>query len=245
MKISAYFKPQWLLTILTLMALASFLTLGLWQLRRSEEKQALLDQRERQAQAAEIRLDGNQLSIDSLRYRPVIVSGKWDPHHQFLLDYRMHQGKVGYEVLTPLEIQGRNQVILVNRGWVPALPDRRQLPRIEIARHPVTVRGIVDHFPQYGMTLKGMDVPTETWPAVVQQLDPKVVSKKLGKPVLPYQILMDPTLPEGYVREWALSHIKPERHTAYALQWFTFAVIALGLWVWHGLKRARNQDNGR
>ena len=243
MKISAYFKPQWLPTILTLLAVALFIQLGLWQLRRSAEKQALLDQREKLVQEAEIHLDGKQLSIESLRYRPVMVTGIWDPDHQFLLDNRMHQGKVGYEVLTPLEILGSDRVVMVNRGWVPASPDRRQLPPIKMERRPVTIHGIVDHFPRYGMTLKGMDIPSETWPAVVQQADPKIISQRLGKPVLPYQILMRPDQPEGFVRDWTLSHVKPEKHTAYALQWFSFAAIAFGLWGWHGWKRAGIQKN--
>ncbi len=231
------FKPDFTITLLTVAAVLLFLILGNWQLRRAAEKQALLDLQARQLQLPPIRLQGRASLAQLGRYRRVVVTGTWDPDHQFLLDGRIHRGRAGYEVLTPLQLEG-DGVILVNRGWVPASGDRRRLPVVTVVKRRVTVRGRVDRFPQAGMDLAGMRQPTAGWPAVVQVLEPRIAAERLERTVADYQIKMDADLPEGYLRDWRMAHVRPERHVGYALQWFSFAAIALGLWIWHGVKRA-------
>jgi len=236
-----YFKAGWIQTALTLASVFLFCSLGIWQLRRADEKQALLDLQQHQQQLSPHRLRGNE-TLESLgRYRRVIARGEWDPDHQILLDNRSYQGKVGYEVLTPLEIGG-GRVVLVNRGWVPIGADRSTLPDVTLARREVEILGRVDHFPRMGMYLVGMRKLTPGWPAVVTEVDPGIVAARLKRKVKDFQIKMDPQSPEGFVREWKLDYLKPERHLGYALQWFTFAAIAFALWVWFGVKRAREDD---
>lgn len=236
----ALFKPKWTLTVLTVAAVLLFLLLAQWQVRRAEEKQALLRLNARQLQAPVLTLRGDERLVeDRLRYRSVIVTGVWDGDHQFLLDNRIWHGRVGYEVLTPLEIEGARQVVLVNRGWVATSGDRTHLPEVFLPRERVTVSGMVDRFPEPGMHLKGMEIPTDGWPAVVQQIDPGVISELLGRSILDFQIKMAPHAAGGYVREWQLDFIDPHRNLGYALQWAAFALISVGLWVWHGCKRAR------
>lgn len=234
------FKPKWTLTISTAMAILMFLFLAKWQLHRAEEKEALLRLNVRRLQAPVVVLRGDEhLTEDRLRYRSVIVTGVWDGDHQFLLDNRTWHGRVGYEVLTPLEIDKSGRMVLVNRGWVAASGDRKRLPEISLPRKQATIRGMVDRFPEPGMYLKGMEIPTDGWPAVVQQLNAEVIGQRLGRPILDFQIKMAPEAADGYVREWQLDFIDPRRNFGYALQWASFALIVLGLWVWHGLKRAR------
>lgn len=236
---SVFFKPKWSLTISTLTAVLLFLFLAQWQVRRAEEKRALLELHSRQLQAPALVLRGDERLVeDRLRYRSVIVTGVWDGDHQLLLDNRIWHGRVGYEVLTPLEIEGARKLVLVNRGWVAASADRSQLPEVSLPRQQVKVRGMVDRFPDPGMVIKGMEIPTEGWPAVVEQVNPKVISGLLGREVMDFQIKMAPGLADGYTREWRLDHVDPRRNLSYALQWASFALIALWLWIWHGLKRA-------
>ncbi|WP_022948069.1 SURF1 family protein [Methylohalobius crimeensis] len=238
-----YFKPKWTLTALTVVAVGLFLLLARWQVHRAEEKQSLLDMNERRRQASAMVLSGDeQLTRNRLRYRKVIVSGVWDSAHQILLDNRTRGGRVGYEVLTPLKIEDSRQTVLVNRGWVPLRRDRSQLPDVSLANEPVTVRGMADHFSKPGMSLEGMETPTEGWPAVVQHINPEIIAERLGQPILDFQIKMAPELPDGYLREWRLDHIRPHTSWGYAVQWAAFALIVLGLWIRHGLKRARDMQ---
>ncbi|GAB6066728.1 hypothetical protein JCM13664_00460 [Methylothermus subterraneus] len=237
-----YFKPKWTLTFLTALAILAFLSLARWQWHRAEEKQALLRLYAKEREAPTLYLGGEERlenEAGRLRYRSVTVTGVWDGGHSLLLDNRTWRGTVGYEVLTPLEIEGGLQVVLVNRGWVAAGSDRTRLPEVTLPRKRATIHGMVDRFPSPGMYLQGMEIPTEGWPAVVQRIDPKVISQRLGREVLDFQIKLAPDQEDGYVREWRLDFIDPHRNRGYALQWASFALIALGLWIRHGFKRGR------
>ena len=76
---------------------------------------------------------------ESLRFREAELRGEYVPGRQFLLDNMVHDGVAGYHVLTPWRADGGGWV-LVNRGWVPAHPDRAVLPSVALDASPVTVR---------------------------------------------------------------------------------------------------------
>ncbi|MDV3243400.1 MAG: SURF1 family protein, partial [Methylocaldum sp.] len=54
--------------------------------------------------------------------------------------------------------------------------------------------------------------------------------------VLPYQVLADETVAEAYIRDWKQVRLDPGKNQGYALQWFLFALVALVLYVRHGIK---------
>ncbi len=231
------FKPGWGISVVFLLVATLFVNLGFWQLHRAAEKRGLMDLREDRGRDEPVRLDGSVADLETLRYRRVAVAGEYDAAHQFLLDNRHHGQQPGYEVLTPLRIAGTGMAVLVNRGWVPLGADRSHLPDLSLAV-PVGVRltGVVEHFPGVGFKLRGAEVPGPGWPSVVQLAEPERLAERLGYKVLPYQVLLDETAGEGYVRAWRETRLTPEKNLGYALQWFLFAVVAAVLYVRHGLK---------
>ncbi len=231
------FKPGWGISVVFLLVATLFVNLGFWQLRRAEEKQGLMDLREARNQDDPVRLDGAVADLETLRYRRVAVAGQYDAAHQFLLDNRHHGQQPGYEVLTPLRIAGAGTAVLVNRGWVPLGADRNHLPDLGLAA-PVDVRltGVVEHFPGVGFKLRGAEVPGPGWPSVVQVAEPERLAERLGYKLLPYQVLLDETAGEGYVRAWRENRQTPEKNQGYALQRFMFALVAALLYARHGLK---------
>ncbi|MGZ8216508.1 SURF1 family protein [Methylomagnum sp.] len=230
------FKPHWKASLGFLAVLAVFVNLGLWQLRRADEKTALMDARELRGQDAPVRLSGAEASPDDLRYRRVVVSGEYDAAHQFLVDNQIHEQRPGYHVLTPLRLEGGNAAVLVNRGWVPVGADRTRLPAVALQATHAEISGVADHFPGVGLKLKGAEIPAPGWPAVVQLPEPAPLAERLGYPVLPYQVLLDPSADEGYVRAWREVRLTPEKNRGYALQWFLFALVATIIYLRHGLK---------
>ena len=111
----------------------AFVSLGLWQWNKAavkEARQTLLDARSHEPGIA---LPTEIVDPESLRYRRVVVRGTYDPAHQILIDNRVHQERAGYHVVTPFRVaaNGTPLLVLVNRGWIPAAPDRRSLPTIE------------------------------------------------------------------------------------------------------------------
>ncbi|MGR9115704.1 MAG: SURF1 family protein [Gammaproteobacteria bacterium] len=221
---------------LSLMILLVFL--GNWQLSRSEEKTALLAQQEQSANAPSVKLDLDREDvIANMRYRPVEAKGRFDTEHQFLLDNQIRHGKPGYFVMTPLMPEGSSQAVLINRGWVALNIDRKVLPDISLQEQQVEVRGRVNQFPGIGLKLPGAEIPTDTWPAVVQVIDSAVLSEKLGYPLAPFQIELDQNSNHGYLREWTINTtIPPEKHVAYAMQWFGLALALTVLFFWYACK---------
>jgi surfeit locus 1 family protein len=230
------FKPGWKVSVAFIAVLVLFIGLGCWQLQRAAEKKALMAARELRSQEPPLRLTGAEADPDGLRYHRVQVTGDYDSEHQFLVDNQVHDSQPGYHVLTPLRISGSNKAVLVNRGWVPLGARRTELPEISIRNVHVQVSGAIDHFHRTGLTLEGAEVPGPGWPSVVQWPVPERLAERLGYPLLPYQVLLDPSESGGYVRVWHEARLAPEKNQGYALQWFLFAAVAAILYVRYGLK---------
>lgn len=230
------FKPGWKISVGFLVVFGLFVRLGLWQIHRADEKQALIDARAERSRDIAIELTGREASLEDLRYRRVVVAGRYDADHQFLLDNQINGQQLGFHVLTPLQIADSDRAVLVNRGWRPWGADRERAPDLGIGRVDVRIAGMVERFPAVGLKLKGADIPSPGWPSVVQVAEPERLAERLGYPVLPYQVLLDPTAADGYARDWTVTPLNPDTNRGYALQWFLFAAVAAVLYIRYGFK---------
>lgn len=218
--------------------------LGFWQLGRAQEKEELLLMQQQRMSDNPLRLAaGDAVDPEALRFRTVIVTGQYQSDRQFLLDNQVHNGRPGYFVLTPFSIDHQEQQLLVNRGWVPADADRSVMPAIGMPPDTgtITLSGHINHFPAVGIKLAGAEIPTEGWPARVHVVDIQVLSKRLGKPLYDFQLQLDAAQAYGFVREWKTAvALSPEKHRAYAWQWFGLALTLTILFVWYSFKIERH-----
>jgi surfeit locus 1 family protein len=250
MRIGSYdFRPSLWPSLVTLVLLPILIGLGKWQLDRAAWKQALID-----AHAARIAEPARPLrdvlteSPAEQKYRQVMAQGAYDLDHQLLLDNQVHEGMVGYHVLTPLRLDGMgtgNDWVLVNRGWVPMGATRSQLPPVPGPAGPVTVRAMVRLPPDKIFRLEAVEEPISGWPQVIQQVEIGPIEKRLGHRLLPLVLLLDPNDTGGFVRDWKPVYgITPDRHRAYAAQWFTLALVLLMIYVGVNTRR-RGPETGR
>lgn len=202
-----------------------FVMAGSWQWRRAAESRANLVRFAAGAQAAPLETLPREIA-EAERFRRVEVGGEYVPEPQFLLDNMLHDGAAGYHVLTALRVAGLREHVLVNRGWVPADLDRAVLPTITVAAGARRVTGRIERLPRAGLRLGAVE-PTEGAVAVVQFPTADELAGGLGEPVLGYQLLLDPDEPDGFVRDWRAPGLAPERHLAYAGQWWLFAAGVL------------------
>jgi surfeit locus 1 family protein len=233
------FKPGWIASLGCLLFVFLFISLGFWQLHRADEKKAFMNLQAQRAEEPPLALGDRESNMEEMRYRRVSAIGEYDVNHQFLLDNQIHGQTPGYHVLTPLRMMDSSLAILVNRGWIPVGSDRTQHPALTIQNTHVEIFGMADRFPRVGLILQGAEIPTPGWPAVIQIVDPERIGERLGYPVLPYQVLLDATSAEGYGRDWKPVDLAPEKNLGYALQWFLFAITAVVLYLWWGLKTSR------
>jgi surfeit locus 1 family protein len=218
------FAPRLPSTLLTAAAVALFVSLGAWQLGRAGAKRALAADFAAGGPAVEWR----QLPLDAPRYQRVTLRGRYDAAHQFLLDNMSHESVAGMQVLTPLVLDDGSAVI-VNRGWVPWGPTRSRLPEVAVDGEKRTVVGRLDELPKPGIWLKAPSAPG--WPRLVQYPRMEELAVDLGRELAPRQVLLDPAVPDGYVRDWVVPGTPADRHLGYAVQWFAFAAVAAAIWL--------------
>jgi surfeit locus 1 family protein len=215
--------------------LALFISLGMWQLRRAEQRAAVYEgfAISDELPAFSIAADGRDLKEH--RYRWMELRGRYSSSKQLLLDSMTYQGQAGYHVLTPFLPMNGSRWVLVNRGWVKADPNRQVLPQIDVSEMVQVVRGRIDTLPQPGFGLGPM-IESDGWPQVVLFPTFEELEERFGESFFRYQLLLDSEAPEGFVREWQLRVLPPERHVGYAIQWFSFAVVLAVMSVVLGLR---------
>jgi surfeit locus 1 family protein len=216
--------------------------LGQWQWHRAAEKRLI--QQEFAAALMHRQPLGSHATATLPRYAQVEVLGSYDGAHQFLLDNRTRDGQVGYEVLTPLRLTD-GRWLLVNRGWIP-LVDRQRATLPDVALPPSageqSVSGLLDELPVAGVAA-GRVAPSKVadapWPRLTSFPQASDVAAALGQPVEARQLLLLASEPGGFARNWqpASASFPPERHLAYAVQWWSLAGLAAVLYVVLNLKR--------
>lgn len=233
------FKPQLVPTLLVLPLMALLIWLSHWQYQRGQEKALLIAQFHHHSElSSELPKD-----LAKARYSRVKLTGDWDVEHQLLLDNMTHAGQVGYRVWCPVKLAD-NQWVLVDRGFVAGNPDRQQLPDVSI---PESKRGansgfigIVDALPQPGVSV----TPSHEvgWPRRLNYPTQAELTTVLGHPVAPLLVLLDPTEPDGFVREWRPGGLPPERHYGYAMQWGLLALTLLIGFIYTQFKTVKATD---
>lgn len=118
-------RPRWILSHLFVLAVVvAFVSAGLWQLRRLDERRdrnaVAMERTEDPVVAVEQLLDPGATTADVTAnvFRRVEAEGAYVPAEQVLVRNRTLGGSPGYWVLTPLELED-GRAVVVNRGWVP------------------------------------------------------------------------------------------------------------------------------
>lgn len=232
------FRPGLMATLATVLLLPLLLGLGAWQLQRGEQKAALQAQWEAQAALPPLHIGpGDQPDLHIAPGRHLLVRGDWDTRRQILLDNQVVGGQAGYQVYTPLHLAD-GHAVLVNRGWLPGGARRDVAPDVRLAARAALVAGSAAPPPSSGpLARQALDTTLGDGLLRVQQLDIDDLSQRLGLTLEPWTLRLDPAAPDGYVRHWQTSGLGSERHLAYAVQWFLFAVLLVGLYVGLNLRR--------
>lgn len=212
----------------TVLAIGSLVKLGFWQLERAAEKQQLFDDFARAKQNADAALIPNlPTDVSALaRYSPVQVEGKFHTTY-LLLDNQVFQGQVGYQVIGLLEVPTTTALQPVNLGWVAAGYDRAQVPQLTLPSDTVNVVGWWYQPSESGVTLTKQWVEPFDHALRIQKPQFTQVAEALDRDITPALILLAETASFGWPRDWQPAVMPPEKHQAYALQWFSLAIAAV------------------
>ncbi len=229
------------MTLLTALGLVIFISLGMWQLDRAAFKEALKYRFETRL-ATDFRLfDASEPLID-IEYRKLILRGRYDISRSILLDNQLLQGRAGYHVLSPFLLSGSEKIVLVDRGWVAQGPSRDTLPAIKIPPVMDSARGIASVPDMTGFRLGEVSLQ-ETWPQMIPFIDIDTMQSQFDNRLLPLVLWLAPEQPGYYQRRWNPAWEDPERSRAYAVQWFSFALIAGVLFIVLNLRKKRVRND--
>ena len=239
------FRPGWLPSVLVLLLFPCLIALGFWQLERAEEKRELLAAHQAQQLAAPISIAELERQSNPA-YQRVQLQGFFDARHTLLLDNRTRDGKVGVEVLQPFYDQASGLWLLLNRGWFPRGRSRDQLPEIPALPETLSVAGRSYVYSDKVFTLAEDDLSQPSWPLRVQRVDMARLGQLLGIELAPFEVRAEPGEPletgAQMVRDWTGSMMTPDRHRAYALQWFAMAAALVILLVLAAWRQRRQSD---
>lgn len=206
------------------------LWLGLWQLDRRAERRANNALIEQRTMMEPIQLTGQELDPLANEYRRATVTGVFDNAHSVLLRNRSLNGVPGMHLLTPLRIEGSDQAVLINRGWIPLeVATEAERPLFDVAG-TVEVEGYVRAPRSVVSSFAPQDRPPENgrldvwfWPDVPR------ISEQVPYPLVSFYVEAERTA--GQTAE--LPRPQPQLdlsegpHLGYAIQWFSFMIILI------------------
>ena len=175
----------------------------------------------------------------SLRYARVIARGQYEPEFEILLDNQVYKGQAGYDVITPLHINGSSVRILVNRGWVAAGENRNILPVIDTPKGEIEVAGIAqDPYGKFFELSKPADIKQGEWQIVWQNLDMKRYANAVNFTLQPVMILLDAASTSGgFVRVWPKPELGIEVNRGYAIQWYLMSITLIIIYLVTNFKK--------
>ncbi len=128
-------------------------------------------------------------------------------------------------------------ILLVNRGWVAQGASRADLPELKAPLLESVIRGILVKPDNSGYRLGEVDLGSD-WPQVIPFIDMDALQAQFPGALLPVILWLAPEVEGNYVREWIPVWADPEKSRAYAVQWFSFAAIAVLLFFILNLRKS-------
>ena len=212
-----------------------FLYLGYWQLQRAEEKRLLQAEYDARANGPAVQVERRLQRAEALQFYLVVAKGYYETAYQILIDNRVHQGRVGYHVITPLRLQDSEVRLLVNRGWIALGDSRERLPVIQTPAELQQITGVATVPAEKFFTLAQ---PQPGWQRVWQNMDMARYAEIVPFPVQPVVVLLDPgSAAGGFVRDWSRLDAGISVHQGYAFQWFMLAAALSTIYLFLSLRR--------
>ena len=236
--------PRWLGAMaLTLAAMVVMVLLGNWQLHRYQERSAINHRIDTADSLPAVPLASvlakpaaagtpGAFPGEDKAWTKVTVTGRFDPEHEVQARGRSVNGAVGFEILTPL-VLADGTAVLVDRGWVPS------------ANGDAVSAPVSSPAPAGEVTIVGQLHLSESRPSAVSERDGRLDTRRVSLGRLAEKIphplygayVLDSDPKPGYSRI-PIEHEDSWQNGGYAVQWWLFAVTALGVFIWYARKEA-------
>jgi len=212
------------LLVLVVCLVIAFVNLGQWQLRRLDERRgdnAIVVAHEDAAVRPYEAVFDHPI-VDADEWQRVSVTGTFLPEHQLVVRYRSNVGTVGYEVVVPLRATD-GRTVLINRGFIKR-PAGQDFPA-SVAPPPTGQVSIVGHVRR---NEQGRDTAITPAGGSVMLINSDAIAAASGLTLVNGSIgVLEMTPAQQGFEPVATPPLDEGPHLSYALQWFTFSLIAL------------------
>lgn len=234
------FSPRWWwVTLLVLAGIAVLVSLGNWQLDRLAQRRAANDVLRAQLAAEPVNLNDPELDVEALATmadRAATVTGEFDFSQQLWLKLQNFAGQAGGHLVAPLRIAGREEAVLIDRGWVPYEDvDPARWAQYDEAGE-VTISGVIQES-DASERATAPEGQSREW----FRLDVETIGQRLPYDLLPVYLLQtDDDGGAPPLREQPEVDLSEGPHLSYAIQWYTFALM-LGVGYFFYVRREESR----
>lgn len=235
----------WSFVLFMLALTGLFVWLGVWQVERLAEKEALIAEVDRQLTQQPYDLppadQWSAIDLDTYAYHPLTVTGRYAYDRTVLVftnlsDARGKFSGPGYWVMTPLTPPDGGSVF-INRGFIPQSSAASFLDAGNGPAGDITVTGIGMKPEATGAFTPGPDAANR----VEWVRDPARLAAMAQAPTPIFGLTIDaPAGDAGALPQGGETVIEfPNNHLGYALTWFGFALLTpalLAYWIFRQIR---------
>jgi cytochrome oxidase assembly protein ShyY1 len=241
------FRPERGPTILTLVAVLAFCSLGVWQVRRHLWRSADLAEKSARIDLPPVALADAVMDPDGNAFRRAEVRGRFELSDTILVGPIERGHELGARVFTPLRIADRPDDaprVLIDRGWIPQSETARFLPPESGESDVVVVHGLALPLALRDATPGSRERRRTYFPRFSPDRPSLVAKLNSQFPYTLAAVMMQSVEPEsgGLPIGEAARPVSPVDHRGYALTWFSVGALALAAWIEYGRRRARELD---
>lgn len=230
-------RPRWILShLLVVVIVIVMVFLGFWQLHRLAEKQARNQLAAENSRRGPVTLaalleEMTTRPLAELQYRAVELRGSYDTAGEVAVRNRTLDGAPGRWIVTPFTVDDGGPAVAVMRGFVPQVIDDLAPPFNGVEPPPGEVRVVGYVQPtQVKDGWFGVTDPSDGTLAEFSRVDVGRLAKQYGE-LQPFWVQLRGQDPASNPNPMTAVPLPPDNegpHRGYAVQWFIFAVIAIG-----------------
>jgi len=232
-------------SIIFLLCISLFLSLGFWQLDRASEKENIIKLfKERQlSPISELKFFLKD-RIEKKHYKNYKIRGYFI-NRTFLIDNKIKDKQSGFNVITPFKLSSSGEIVIVDRGWIPMKGQRQDINKNfnflnnkSLENYEQEISGYI--YPIEKSYTIGEISSNKSWPRLLQainfdEIKNSVEDNKLFVSGVVFRLGPDNEF--GFNRKWKIVFMNSSKHIGYAFQWFSMAGALVILTIFYFVRR--------
>ncbi len=225
------FRIHWLVVLCILFAIGGLIRLGIWQFGRAQEKIAQQESFQESGQLlatklSEVPTAGIEFDLLQHQNRRVVLQGEYLNEQSIFLVYQTFESQVGWEIITPVRLEGLDLIALVSRGWNGTSSYEELAAKLPAITGTVELEGQI-FVPTASNAARTNANPEIRWPLALRYLNTDELAPLFDAPLFPYVIRLAEDQNGVLVRHWPTIMVDTGRNFSYALQWFAMAIAVV------------------